>query len=70
MFVYFIGLYQPVSQGKILTEISAVGRTGVWRLLNGDLTSTKEDIITKMSEEEWTMPPELENFILTELTIG
>ena len=69
MFVY-LGVYQPVAQGKILTEISVVGRTGVWRLLHGDLTSMKEDVITKMCEEEWTTPPELENFMLTELTIG
>ena len=58
-----------MSQGKILAEISAVGRTGVWRLLNGDFTSMKEDVNTKMSEEDWTTPPEMENFMLTELTI-
>ena len=64
------GLYQPVSQEKILTEMFAVGRTAVWRLLTGYFTSMKENVITKMSEEDWTTPLELENFMLTELNIG
>lgn len=59
-----------IPRKNILEEISAVGCTGVWRLLHGDLTSAKQDIIKRMSEEEWITQPEMENFMLTELTIG
>ena len=59
-----------MSQGYIIPEISALGRTGVWRLLYGDFTSTKEDIVIRISEEKWVIQPEAENLMLTELTIG
>ena len=59
-----------MSQGYIIPEISALGRTGVRRLLYGDFTSTKEDIVISISEEKWVIQPEAENLMLTELTIG
>ena len=67
--IYYVGLYQPVSNGHIITEIIASGRTGVWRLMYGDYTSTKDAIATIMSEE-WFLQPEGENFMLTELIVG
>lgn len=68
--LFFVGLYQPVSQGHILPEISALGRIGVWRLLYGDFKSAKEEVVTQMSQQKWMTQPEEENFMLTELIIG
>ena len=68
--VHYVGLYQPVSDGHIIEEILASGCTGVWRLMYGDYTSTKDAIVTMISEEEWFLQPEDENFMLTELIVG
>ena len=67
---YIIGLYHPVSQGCIVPEVSALGRVGVWRLLLGDFSSSKEEFFKKICQEKWTTQPEAEQFMLTELTIG
>ena len=42
----------------------------MWRLLYGDFKSTKEEVVSQMFQEKWTIQPEVENFMLTELTIG
>ena len=60
----FVGLYQPVSQGHIVPEISTLGCTGVCRacrLLYGDFKSTREEIVSQMSQEKWMTQPEVEN---------
>ena len=36
----------------------------------GDYTSTKDAIVATISEEEWFLQPEDENFMLTELIVG
>lgn len=59
-----------MSNGHIIAEILASGRTGVWRLMYGDYTSTKDAIVATINEEEWFLQPEDENFMLTELIVG
>ena len=69
--VDYVGIYQPVSNRHMIAEISASGRTGVWRLLYGNYMSAKDDIVMRISEEaEWFLQPEAENFMLTELIVG
>ena len=59
-----------MSEGHIIAEVLAWGRMGVWRFMYGDYTSTKDAIVTTISEEEWFLQPEDENFMLTELIVG
>jgi len=65
-----LGVYRPVSNGKVVPGITAVGTIGVWRLLCSDYSTTQEDALTQMSENAWNIQPEKENFILAELIIG
>lgn len=72
MFVYDVCTFCRVIQISVTRKHNntVVGHTGVWKLLYGDFSSTKEDIVKRMSKEEWIMQPETENFMLIELTIG
>ena len=66
--LFTLGVYQPVSCNKIILGITAAGRIGIWRLLHSDYMSNTKEIIPKL--KGWNVQPEVENFILTELTIG
>ena len=67
---FTVGIYQPVSNGKVIPGVTVVGTIGVWHLLCSDFSTTQQEILVKMEDCAWNIQPEKENFILTELSIG
>ena len=65
-----LGIYQPISNGRVIPGVIAVGTVGVWHLLCSDFTTAQQEILAKMKDCAWNIQPEKENFILTELSIG
>ena len=63
-----VGVYQPVSYGKVIPGVTVVGTIGVWHLLCGDFSTTQQQVLVKMDDMHFQ--PEKESFILTELSIG
>jgi len=70
LLIFTVGIYQPVSNGKVIPGVAIVGTIGVWRLLCGDFSTTQQEILVKMEDCAWNIQPEKEDFILTELSIG
>ena len=43
-----VGVYQPVSNGKVIPGVIVVETTGVWHLLCGDFSTTQQQVLVKM----------------------
>ena len=62
--------YCPIIDGNLYAGIWAVGQLGVWRLVNSEFDESDASVLRQMSELELPFQPELEKFVVTEISKG
>ena len=63
-------VYCPIKDNLVTTSICAIGREGVWRLINADFHCPHNEVQANMRADLPTFRPEAFGFVLMGLNVG